>query len=228
VEVGVATKAKRFKAVLEPLGNGLGWVVAWLPFDATKVWKQMVRLRVTVEVGGEVFRTSLFAGGGAGARREGHFVLMNKKMLQSADAGVGSMVELAIAPDLKLREAELPDELAVLLDEEPGLMEWYEGLTEYMRREIGKWVMAVQSDAARMRRAEQMAERLLATMEGEHELPPVIEAAFRVRPEARSGWAKMTPLQRRGELMAVFYYRTVDAQQRRVEKLVEVAARHAR
>jgi uncharacterized protein YdeI (YjbR/CyaY-like superfamily) len=212
-------KAKQFKAVLEPLGDGLGWVVAWLPFDAAKVWTKMVRRRVTVEVGGEVFRTSLFAGG----RREGEFVLVNKKMQRAADAGVGAMVEFAIAPDMEPREAELPDELAALLEDEPGLREWYDGLTEYWRREIGKWVMDVKSDEARMRRAEQMAERLLATMEGERELPPVLAVAFRERPRAKAGWAKMTPAQRRTGLMAVFYYQTPEARQKRVEKLCDEA-----
>jgi uncharacterized protein YdeI (YjbR/CyaY-like superfamily) len=223
LEVGVAEKTKKFKAVLEPLRDGLGWVVAWLPFDATKAWKTMVRQRVTVEVGGEVFRTSLFAGSGVGARREGHFILMNKKMQRAADAGVGAMVELVIAPDLEPREAELPDELAVLLDEEPGLREWYDELTEYMRREIGRWVVDVKSDEARMRRAKQTAERLLAAMEGERELPPVIEVAFRARPKARAGWARMTPVQRRGELMAVFHYQTPESRQKRVDKLCDAA-----
>ena len=220
----MADRAKRFQAVLEPLGDGLGWVVAWLPFDAAKAWKKRLRQRVTVEVGGKVFRTSLFAG----ARRAGQFVLVNKKMQQAADAGVGTMVEFAIAPDLEPRDAELPDELAVLLDDEPGLREWYDSLTEYMRREIGKWVMEPKSEATRMRRTEQMAERLLATMEGERELPPVIDAAFRLRPKARAGWARMTPTQRRGELLAVFYYQTPEAQLKRVEKLCEMAERHAK
>lgn len=74
-----------------------------------------------------------------------------------------------------------------------------------------------------MRRAEQAAERLLAAMEGERELPPVIEAAFRKRPKARVGWAKMTPVQRRGELMAVFHYQTPEARERRVGKLCDLA-----
>jgi uncharacterized protein YdeI (YjbR/CyaY-like superfamily) len=94
-----------------------------------------------------------------------------------------------------------------------------------MRREIGKWVMEPKSEATRMRRTEQMAERLLATMEGERELPPIIEAAFREHPRARAGWARMTPTQRRGELLAVFYYQTPEARQKRVEKLVEAAER---
>ena len=220
----MADRAKRFRAVLEPLGDGLGWVVAWLPFDAAKAWKKMVRQRVTVEVGGEIFRTSLFAG----ARRTGQFVLVNKKMQLTASARVGDTVEFVISPDLEPREAELPGGLAALLDDEPGLREWYDELSEYTRREIGKWVMEPKSEDARMRRAEQMAERLLATMEGERDLPPVIEAAFRMRPKARAGWGKMTATQRRGELLAVFYYRTPEAQQKRVEKLVEVAEHHAK
>jgi uncharacterized protein YdeI (YjbR/CyaY-like superfamily) len=136
---------------------------------------------------------------------------------------LGEVAEFRLQADLESREAELPDELSALLDEEPGLREWYGELTEYMRREIGKWVMDVKSDEARMRRAEQMAERLLATMEGERELPPVIVAAFRLRPKAKAGWSRMTPVQRRGLLMAVFYYRTPDAQQRRVQKLCDDA-----
>jgi uncharacterized protein YdeI (YjbR/CyaY-like superfamily) len=87
-------------------------------------------------------------------------------------------------------------------------------------------VQGVKSDAARMRRAEQMAERLLATMEAEVELPPVIEAAFRLRSKARAGWVRMTPTQRRAELLGVFYYQTPEARQRRVEKLCDVAEKH--
>jgi uncharacterized protein YdeI (YjbR/CyaY-like superfamily) len=225
LEVRVAGRAKKFKAVLEPLQDGLGWVVAWLPFDAAAAWKEMVRLRVTVEVGGEVFRTSLFPGSDR-RQREGHFLLVNKKMQQAAGVGVGGMAEFAVAPDLEPRHADLPEELAALLDDEPGLREWYDGLTEYMRREIGKWVLGVKSDEAKMRRAEQMAERLLATMEGEKELPPVIEAAFRARPKARTGWARMTEAQRRNGLMAVFYYQTVEARLKRVEKLCDEAEKH--
>ena len=178
----------------------------------------MVRLRVKGDINGFAFRTSLFPD-----PRGGFYLLVNRAMQEGAKSRLGDTAAFHLEPDLDPREAELPDELAVLLDEEPGLREWYGTLTEYMRREIGKWVMGVKSDAARMRRAEQMAERLLATMEGERELPPIIEAAFRARPKARAGWARMTPTQRRGELLAIFYYQTVEARQRRVDKLCEAA-----
>jgi uncharacterized protein YdeI (YjbR/CyaY-like superfamily) len=209
--------AKRFRAVLEPLQGGLGWVVAWLPFEVEAAWKKMVRLRVKVEIGGEVFRTSLFPA----AQREGHFVLVNKKMQKAAGAGVGAMVDFTIAPDLDERKPTVPPELAKLLKTQKRLAKWFEGLSESMRWEIGKWIDGVKGAEARQRRTEQMAERLMLAMEGEKELPPVIEVAFRRTPAARRGWEAMTKVQRRSGLLAVFYYQSPEAREKRVRKLVE-------
>ena len=218
----MADRAKRFQAVLEKGSRALGWSIARVPFPLVELQaasgKPMVRLRVRGTVNGFAFRTSLFPDA-----RGGFHLLVNRKMQAGAGVGLNDAAEFSLQPDLDPREAELPDELAVLLDEEPGLREWFDALSESMRREIGKWAMEPKSDAGRMRRAEQMAERLLATMQGERELPPVIEAAFRAHPRARAGWARMTATQRRGELLSVFYCQTPEARQKRVEKLVEAA-----
>jgi uncharacterized protein YdeI (YjbR/CyaY-like superfamily) len=209
--------AKRFRAVLEPLRGGLGWVIARLPFDVGAAWKTMVRLRVKVEVGGRVFRTSLFAD----AHRGGHFVLVNKKMQKAAGAKVGGMVDFTIAPDLEERTPPASPELAKLLKTEKKLATWYQGLSEPIRWEIAKWIDGVKSGEARQRRAEQIAERLMLTMEGEKELPPVLEVAFRRVPAARKGWEAMTKAQRRSNLLAVFYYQSPEAREKRVRKVVE-------
>jgi uncharacterized protein YdeI (YjbR/CyaY-like superfamily) len=209
--------AKRFRAMLEPLPGGLGWVVAWLPFDIDAAWTKMVRLRVKLEIGGEVFRTSLFPG----AQRGGHFVLVNKKMQKAAGAGAGAMVDFTIAPDLDERKPAVPPELAKMLKTQKRLAKWFEDLSESTRWEIAKWIDGVKGPEARQRRVEQMAERMMLAMEGEKELPPVIEVAFRRRPTARKGWEKMTKAQRRSNLFAVFYYQSPEARQRRVDKLVE-------
>lgn len=217
----MARTAQTFRALLQKDAHMLGWTIAQVPFDPSKVWKKMVRLRVRGTINGFAFRTSLFP-----AKAGGFFLLVNKAMQTGADAHHGDTADFLLEPDLEPREAELPDELAVLLEEEPGLRAWYDTLTEYMRREIGKWVMGVKSDEARLRRAEQMAERLLATMEGERELPPALAAAFRTRPRAKAGWQRMTPSQRRTGLMAIFYYQTIDARQRRIDKLCDEAEKH--
>jgi uncharacterized protein YdeI (YjbR/CyaY-like superfamily) len=79
----------------------------------------------------------------------------------------------------------------------------------------------VKGAEARQRRAEQIAERLMLAMEGEKELPPILEVAFRGTPAARKGWEAMTETQRRSGLLAVFYYQSPEARGKRVKKLVE-------
>jgi hypothetical protein len=209
---------KRFRAALEK-EPGLGWTIARVPLDPAKAWPKMIRLRVRGDVNGVAFRTSLFADGA------GYFLLVNRETQKRANVRFGDSVEISLEPDLEPRPAELPDVLEALLEDEAGLREWYDGLSESTRREIGKWVLGVKSDDARMRRAQQMAERLLATMEAELELPPVIARALRSRPRAKAGWERMTATQRRSELMGVFYSRTPEARERRVQKLVEAAER---
>jgi uncharacterized protein YdeI (YjbR/CyaY-like superfamily) len=209
--------AKRFRAVLESASNGLGWVIVWLPFDPQKAWKKIVRLRVKVEVGGEVFRSSLFGD----AVRGGYYILVNKKMQAAAGAKVGGMVDFTVVPDLEERTPEVPAELSKLLKPEKKLANWYEGLSESRRWEIGKWIDGVKGVEARQRRAEQVMEWLMLTMEGEKELPPVLEVAFLRTPAARKGWEAMTKTHRRSQLMAVFHYLSPEAREKRVKKLVE-------
>jgi Bacteriocin-protection, YdeI or OmpD-Associated/Domain of unknown function (DUF1905) len=225
----MANKPKRFRATLEKGTEGMGWTIARLPFDPHAAWTEMLRLRVRGEVssvkGRSVeFRTSLFPVPG----HSGHYLLLvNNKVQREAGITVGSVAEFWLEADLEPRPAELPEDLAELLDEEPGLRDYYDSLSESMRREIGKWVMQVKSDAALRKRAEQMAERLLGAMEGEQELPPVVAVAFRRRPKAKAGWAKMTQTQRRQELLAVFYYQGIEARVRRVDKLCDNAEKRA-
>jgi uncharacterized protein YdeI (YjbR/CyaY-like superfamily) len=221
----MANRPVRFKAVLERGRNALGWTIVRLPFDPHMAWKKMQRLRIRGEVLGRKarrveFRTSLFPVPGESGR---YLMLVNKTVQREAGIAVGSVAAFSVEADLEPRPAELPDELAALLDDEAGLREYYNSFSESMRREIGKWITNVKSDASRMKRAEQMAERLLGAMEGEQQLPPIVAVAFQKRPKAKKGWAQMTVTQRRQELLAIFYYQSVEARQRRVDKLCDNA-----
>jgi uncharacterized protein YdeI (YjbR/CyaY-like superfamily) len=221
-KVAVA-KVKSFKAVLEKSADGLGWTIARVPFEPREAWPSMLRLRVRGEVNGVSVRTSLFPVAGGG----GYFVLVNKTVQREAGLVVGSAADFLLEPDMEPREAELPDELAALLEGEDGLRDYYDSLSEYTRREIGKWVVGVKTEAAQMKRSQEMAERLLTTMEAEKELPQYVAAAFRRRPKAKAGWGKLTPTQRRMELFAVTYYKTPESRAKRVEKLCDAAEKKA-
>jgi uncharacterized protein YdeI (YjbR/CyaY-like superfamily) len=215
--------AKTFSAVLEPLRNGLGWVIARVPFDVQTAWPVRNRLRVRGELEGFAFRTSLFAEAGG----EGHFLLVNRKMQAGAKARAGDKVRIKLEPDLEERPTFIPAELEKALKGDRKLRKWFDAMSPSMRREIGKWVDEAKGAETRLKRAEKMAERLLQAMEGEKEPPPVLRAAFQRQPRALEGWKKLTPTQRRNHLLGIFYYETVEARERRAAKAVEEALRAA-
>ncbi|MBS1820605.1 MAG: DUF1905 domain-containing protein [Acidobacteria bacterium] len=219
----MANSVKRFRAPLEPLPGNLGWVVARIPFNVGKSWKKMVRLRVKVEAGGQLFRTSLFPDSTHG----GHFVLVNKQMQKAAGVKPGGMIDLAVEPDIDERVVQVPTELAAIFKKEKAIAQWYAKQSDATRSDIEKRFAAVKSPEARKRRAGQLAERVLSALEGEKELPPILEVAFRKTPAARKGWDLMTPLQRRGHLLGIFYYKSPEAREKRTGKAVQECLRIA-
>jgi uncharacterized protein YdeI (YjbR/CyaY-like superfamily) len=216
--VEAVTTKKKFRAVLESDHTGLRWVIARLPFDATKVWKTRKRLRVKGTINGFPFRTSLF-----GSVRGGHVLLVNRRMQKGGRVTAGGVAEIVLEPDLEERTATVPPELAKLLKQERSLQKWFEQLSYSIRKYIADAVNEPKSAEARTRRAEQMAERMMLAIEGERELPPILQVAFQRHPQARAGWEAMTPIQRRGHLLGIFYYQRPESRQKRVDKVVEVA-----
>ncbi|MBZ5630597.1 MAG: YdeI/OmpD-associated family protein [Acidobacteriia bacterium] len=208
-------------ATLEHLRSGLGWVIARVPFDVAKTWGTR-RPKVKGEINGFAFRTTLFP-----TRAGGHFVLVNKRMQRGSGAIPGSVAKFRLEPDTDERTVSIPTELRRAMAGDRALLRWYEALNYSTRKYIADWITEVKSGEARMRRAEQIAERLLATMEAEQELPPLLQLAFSRTPHALEGWQRMSLAQRRAQLLAIFYYRNPESRARRVAKTVEMAAEYA-
>jgi uncharacterized protein YdeI (YjbR/CyaY-like superfamily) len=210
--------ARSFSAMLERMKSRLNWVIVHIPFDVKRVWGTRGQFRVRGEINGFAFRTSLFPTG-----RGGHYLLVNRHMQRGAGAAAGSMARFRVEPDTEERAIAVPTELCRMFSEDRALRQWVERLSPSTRAEIAKWVSEPKSPEARQRRAEQIAERLLATMEAEQELPPVLKLAFARNPVAHDGWELMSAGKRRGHLLGIFYYRTPEAQGARIQKMMDEA-----
>ncbi len=232
-----AQKQQTFRGVLEPDGTSLKWTILKVPFDPAVVWPKRNRLRVrgTIRAFPHVepksslkgaaefaFRTSLFR-----AKKGGFFLLVNKQMQRGARLALGSVAEVVLEPDLEVRAVATPLELEKLLQQNRGLKKWYSQLSESYRKAFADRVTTVKSSEAKRARAEQLAEMMMLAMEGERITPPMLEAAFLRQPRARQGWQAMTPVQRRGHLMGIFYYQSPESRQKRAQKAVDEALRIA-
>jgi hypothetical protein len=219
VETMSKPAAKTFTALLEADGTQLRWVIARVPFDIAKVWPERRGRRVRGEIEGFAFRTSLFSDPSG----NGQILLVNKHMQAGAKARVGSKVRIRMEPDLEERPTLVPAELAAILKADRALRKWFNELSPSMRREIGKWVNEAKSGEARQKRADKIAERMLLTMEGEEQPPPILRRIFQQDPKVEAGWNLLTVTQRRNQLLGIFYYETVEARGRRAQKAIEMA-----
>ena len=214
--------AKSFKATLERMQGNLGWVIIRIPFDVEKVWGARGRLRVKGEINGFSFRTTLFP-----ASSGSHFLLVTKRMQAGAHARAGITAHFWLEPDLEVRKAIMPVELKRAFSQDRLLQRWFDNLSFSMRRWICNEVAQPKGAETRVRRAERIAEQLMATMEAERELPPILKAAFARDPRAFEGWQRMTPTQRRHNLLGIFHYRSPESRERRIAKMLEEAVARA-
>jgi hypothetical protein len=174
------------------------------------------------DINGFAFRTSLFPTG-----QGDHVLLVNKRMQAGARAGVGTVARFRLELDTEERIIVMPAELEDALAEDRALRRFFEQLNPSGRADIAKWVGEVKSAETRVRRAEQMAERLLAVIEAERELPPILRVAFARDPRALEGWTRMPLLHRRRHLFGIFGYRNPESRARRLAKALQEAREFA-
>ena len=224
---------KSFKATLERMQGNLGWVIIRIPFDVEKVWGVRGRLRVKGEINGFPFRTTLLPSyypsirGLLPTRRSFHMLLVTKRMQAGGVVRAGSTAQFRLEPDLEVPKAILPVELKRALSQDRSVQRWFDHLNFSIRKWICDQVAQPKGAAARVRRAERIAEQLFATMEAELELPPILKAAFARDPRAWEGWQTMTPTQRRYALLSIFHYSNPESRERRITKMLEEAAARA-
>ena len=189
------TIAKTFDAVLERSGEGLNWTIVRVPLDVGRLWGARGQLRITGEINGFAFRTSLFPTG-----KGAHILMVNKVMQKGGKAVAGMKASFRLQPDTEKRAVTMPPELARELQQSKRLQKFYESFNDSTRREIARWVGLGKEAGTRRRRAEQLVERCMETMEAERRLPPLIERALAQNPLAGEGGKLMPPRHRRQHL----------------------------
>jgi uncharacterized protein YdeI (YjbR/CyaY-like superfamily) len=205
--------AKSFSAVLIRTGEKLNWVMIRIPFNSVKVWGTRGHLRIKGEINGFAFRSSVFPTGDGH-----HMMLVNKQMQKGGKVQPGMKAQFRMEPDLEKREVKIPPELARVLRTSKPLRKFYDSLTPYFRSYLTNMVASAKQPETRIRRAEQVAEQMMETLEAEIELPPLMRQLFARNPEAAEGWRRMSALNRRHHLLGIFHYRTHDSRLRRIEK----------
>lgn len=221
---------KRFQGVLEPVELGISSVMVRIPFDPEEVWPVRSKLRVkgTIRPANQTVEAFSFATSLLGSARRGYFLLVTGKMRKAAGLTSTVRVEITLEPDLDGLAATPPPEFAKILKSDRSLKKWFATLNYSLRKYVADDIQTPKSADARLRRAELWAERMMLTMEGEEEVPPILQIAFRRQPLSRIGWESTTLNQRRMQLLSIFTCQSPEARAKRVDRIVADATQRAR
>jgi uncharacterized protein YdeI (YjbR/CyaY-like superfamily) len=214
--------AKAFSAVLTK-SNNLNWIVIRIPFDTVRIWGVRGSLRVKGDINGFPFQSSLFPTGDGH-----HFMVVNKQMQKGGRVSAGMEARFRMEPDTEKRVMPVVPEMDRVLKQSRRLRRYYDSLPPSMKSEIVRSISGAKHPETRRRRAEQLAVRLMETMEAEIELPPILRQFMVRNPQAEAGWRRMPPSHRRNQLLAIFYYRNPEARLRRIEKVIAEMIKYAR
>jgi uncharacterized protein YdeI (YjbR/CyaY-like superfamily) len=198
-------------------GDKLKWVVICVPFDVAKVWGKRGQLKVKGKINGFGFRTSLFPDG-----KGGHILMVNKKMQAGGQVRFGMTARFRLEPDTDKREVNVPKELQRELGRSKRLSKFYDALSFSIRKWIADMVADRKHGESRVRSAQRIAEWLMEAMTAERELPPMFQIAINRNPAVRERWEQLSASQRRGNLLAVCYYRSPESRAKRLQKVVEM------
>jgi uncharacterized protein YdeI (YjbR/CyaY-like superfamily) len=169
------------------------------------------------------FKTSIFP------KTDGaHFLLVNKQVQKGAgNIQVGDKVDIVIEPDLGERTVEVPTILKKALSEDKSLWKDFNEFNYSMQKYIVDHRMEPKSDEAKKRRAEQMAVRLMESMDGAEVTPPILEQYLVNNPKARKGWETMPRSHRRQHLFGIFGLVDPEAKARRIRKALEEMVKYS-
>ncbi len=154
-------------------------------------------------------------------------MVVNKQMQKKANALPGMTARFQLQHDTAKRPTPAAPELDRVLRQCRPLQKYYQSLAPSLRKDFARYISAAKQPETRIRRAEQLAVRLIETMEAEVELPPLLRQAFSRNPIAAKGWQKMPPSHRRMHLLGIFYYRDLSSRLNRIEKAMVEMERFA-
>lgn len=137
----------RAKLLRPATPKNASWSFLVLPASASAKLPTRGMTAVAGTINGHPFRATLAPDG-----QRSHWLKVTRKMREGADAEVGDVVTLEIAPAAKVPESRVPADLRNALAAAPGSRALWSGITPIARRDWIHWITSARQPETRARR----------------------------------------------------------------------------
>lgn len=141
-----------FYTSLSKLDGKIKWTIFYVPFDVYEVYKTKGRLKVKVKIDNHQFKGTLLPS------KNGHYFVYNNKIKEVCKKDLGDLVHVIVKLDEDTSEITLPTIISNKLDE--SLLEKFNNLPNYLKREEINKVMYAKKEETRNNRIDNLIEYL--------------------------------------------------------------------
>jgi hypothetical protein len=142
----MSDKVKFTAKIEQHQGMDAGYIL--FPFDVKELYGVKGQVKVRAVFDGKVeYRGSLVKMG-----FPSHMIGITKEIRQKLGKSLGDSINVEIEKDTETREAVVPGDLSLLLDQHPGGKTFFESLSYTDRKEYIRWIDTAQKEETRARR----------------------------------------------------------------------------
>lgn len=148
-------RTHHYPARVERLDDGMRHHVIPVPDPVAEALLAAGHRRVVLTLAGRDYRRALQT------RRElGHLIIVGQDILKECGLRLGSPIEAAVRTDPEPERVDVPEELSVVLAQDPDAEVAWESLTLGLRRSIIIYAGGAKRSGTRLKRSLEIAEKL--------------------------------------------------------------------
>lgn len=142
-----------FVAHISRLEGKIQWKIVIVPFNVEKTFGTKSRVEVKISVDGYETRSTLLPS------KNGHYFVFNKELASNIKKDIDDSVYVVLQKDTEKRNIEIPEMFYNALVKK-GVLEKFNTLPNYQKREIVKHIMDAKKDETKVHRIKKHMERL--------------------------------------------------------------------
>jgi hypothetical protein len=143
-----------FDAVLQRLEGKIAWTVFYVPFSVFDIYGTNGRLNIIGIVDGYNFTGTLLPS------KNGHYCVFNQTLKDNCKKGIGDTIHIMFEEDTTLRTVEIPQEILNILNFYPQLLDIFQRLPDYIKKEEINKILGAKKQETRDKRIQALIEKL--------------------------------------------------------------------
>ena len=147
--------------------KGMNAAYVEFPYDVQELFGTRGQVKIRAELDGKIIYRGSLANMGVGC----HILGLTKEIRKQLGKSFGDTIAVTLEKDTEERKVEIPDDIAEILNQNPGYRSFFDSLSYTNRKEYIHWIESAKKEETRSNRLAQLQLRLERHLKFSDKLP---------------------------------------------------------